>query len=347
MIGLSPKRIKIIVISKEHRWPEIDETTCDYVVASIEGPGAPNRLSKAVIRSLAKAPRYFGPLLATLAMVMAGGRAHAQMAEDINGLYYTGVTATGALAAGGTQAAEWSVTYASTNGGTTANSTYEGAAYVISPSQVSGSGYTPDTTSAQWVTAPGATNSSGTSPNTGGDFLPGNGNTGSNEGIYIYTLAFTVSGTGAIGSVVSGAVSQIKITMTMAADDQYSIYVNPAGNGTTIPTGTAAASQTNAWNNTTQISLQNFGTGSANNSSFQIGTNYIVVVVDNTNSVTGSSTSTSANASGLLVYQTSAATINGVPVPEVATWLPLLGVISCYGFIVIRRRQALLQPVGA
>jgi hypothetical protein len=135
--------------------------------------------------------------------------------------------------------------------------------------------------------------------------------------------------------------------MTMAADDQYSVYVNPAGNGTTIPTGTAAASQTNAWNNTTQISLQNFGTGSANNSSFQIGTNYIVVVVDNTNSVTGSSTSTAANASGLLVYQTSAATINGVPVPEVATWLPLLGVISCYGLIVIRRRQALLQPVGA
>ena len=72
-----------------------------------------------------------------------------------------------------------------------------------------------------------------------------------------------------------------------------------------------------------------------------------MVVVDNTNSVNGASGSTALNASGLLVYQTGSALINGHPVPEVATWLPLLGVIGCYGLVVLRRRQVLLQPAAA
>jgi hypothetical protein len=282
-------------------------------------------------------------LLASLALGLAGARA--QTATNITGLYYTGLTSGQALAAGGTQAADWTVTYASTNGGTSADTAYEGAGYVITPAQISSSGYTPNTSSAQWITAPGATDSSGTSPNTGGDYLPGNGNTGSNEGVYIYTLAFTISGSGSAGTTVS---SQIQITMTMAADDQYSVYVNPTGNGASIPTGTAAATGLSAWSNTTQFALQNYGGGGADNSTFKIGTNYIVVVVDNTNSLTGSSTSTTLNASGLLVYQTSEATINGHPVPEVATWLPLLGVVGCYGLFNLRRRQQQqFQPVCA
>ena len=287
-------------------------------------------------------------MAAALALVMSGARAQAQTATNITGLYYTGLASNGTLAAAGTQAADWTVSYASINGGTSANTTYEGAGYVISPSSISGSGYTPNTSGAQWITAPGAAlSASGNSPNTGGDFLPGNGNTGSNEGIYVYTLAFTITGTGSAGTVVNSANSKIQITMTMAADDQYSVYVNPTGNGTTVPTGTAAATQTNAWNNTTQFTLQNYGSGSADNSTFVIGTNYIVVVVDNTNSQTGSSSSTALNASGLLVYQTSAATINGAPVPEVATWLPLLGVMGCYGLVSLRRRQAKLLPIAA
>ncbi len=221
---------------------------------------------------------------------------------------------------------------------------YEGDPYVITPAQISSSGYTPNTSTAQWITAPGATNSSGTSPNTGGDFLPGNGNTGSNEGVYAYTLAFQITGTGTAGTTVT---NQVQITMTLAADDQYSVFVNPTGNGTTDPTGTASASQTSAWSNTSQITLQNYGTGGADNAKFVIGTNYIVVVVDNTNSVTGASGSTATNASGLLVYQTGAAEIGGHPIPEVATWLPLIGVLCCYGFVVGRRRQAQLQPVLA
>jgi hypothetical protein len=301
-----------------------------------------------VIRLLNSARRLLGPIAVALALVMSGPRAQAQTATNITGLYYTGLASNGTLAAAGTQAANWTVTYASINGGASANSTYEGAGYVISPSSISGSGYTPNTSGAQWITAPGATlSASGNSPNTGGDFLPGNGNTGSNEGIYVYTLAFTITGTGAAGTVVNSANSKIQITMTMAADDQYSVYVNPTGNGTTVPTGTAAATQTNAWNNTTQFALQNYGGGGANNSTFVIGTNYIVVVVDNTNSQTGSSGSTALNASGLLVYQTSAATINGAPVPEVATWLPLVGVIGCYGLVSLRRRQSRPLTVAA
>jgi hypothetical protein len=289
--------------------------------------------------------RSLGTLLALLAMLACGTRARAGgTATDIYGLYYTGLASNGALQSAGAQDANWTVTYASTNGGSSANTTYEGAAYVISAASISGSGYTQNTSTAQWITAPGATLSNGTSPNTGGDFLPGNGNTGGNEGVYIYTLAFTITGTGGTGATVG---NNVQITMTLAADDQYQVYVNPSGNGSSIPTGTASASATSAWSNTTQIALQNYGSGGANNSTFKIGTNYIVVVVDNTNSATGYSGSTALNASGLLVYQTGAAEINGHPVPEVATWLPLVGVLGCYGLVVFRRRQARIQPLAA
>jgi hypothetical protein len=284
-------------------------------------------------------PRSLALLLGAVALAMVGTRAQAQTATNITGLYYTGLNASGGLQAAGSQDANWTVVYASTDGGSSTNTTYEGAAYVISGSSISGSGYTPNTSAAQWITAPGATNSSGTSPNTGGDFLPGNGNSAGTEGVYVYQLAFTITGTGGSGATVS---SQIKISMTLAADDQYAVYVNPTGSNSASATDTSAA-----WSNTTAITLQNFGTGSANNATFKIGTNYIDIVVDNTNSVNGTSSSTALNASGLLVYQTSAATINGVPVPEVSTWLVLVGAIGCYGLVVVRRRQAKLQPVRA
>jgi hypothetical protein len=319
----------------------------EWVFPPFEGKtrSATFEASNTVIRPLTNAHPLIGTLLGALALVMAGTHAHAQTATNITGLYFTGLASNGSLGAGGTKDANWNVTYASTNGGTSASASHEGAAYVINPSVVSGSGYTPNTNAAQWITAPGATIGTGGAANAGGDYLPGNGNTGSNEGIYVYTLAFTITGTGPIGTTVS---SQIQITMTMAADDQYSVYVNPAGNGTTNPTGTASASQTSAWSNTSQIALQNYGPAGANNSHFVIGTNYIVIVVDNTNSQTGSSASTASNASGLLVYQTAAAEINGQPVvPEVATWLPLLGVVGCYGLVLHRRREVRLRPVPA
>jgi hypothetical protein len=279
------------------------------------------------------------PTLIRLAMTAAlalglAGRAYATgLATNITGLYYTGVNSTYGLLSGGSTDSHWTVSYASTNGGSSANTTYEGAAYVVKNSNVVGSGWTQNTSSSQWIVAPGATDpNNGNSVNTGGDFLPGNGNTGSNEGIYVYTLAFTISGTGS-GTVTNA----ISIGLTISADDQYAVYINPTGSPTPAATGTSA------WNNTTTATLQNGTNGFNGNSQFVIGTNYLVIAVDNTNSATGSSSSTAANASGLLVYQVgSAVTINGNPIPEVGTWLPLVAAMGLYGMFAWRRsRQAL------
>jgi hypothetical protein len=278
-------------------------------------------------------------MTASLVLGLAGRAYATGLATNITGLYYTGVNSTYGLLSGGATDSHWTVSYASTNGGSSANTTYEGAAYVVNNSNVVGSGWTQNSSSSQWIIAPGATDpNNGNSVNTGGDFLPGNGNTGSNEGVYVYTLAFTISGTGS-GTVTNA----ISIGLTISADDQYAVYVNPSGNGTSVPTGTAAATGTSAWNNTATATLENGTNGFNGNSQFKIGTNYLVIVVDNTNSATGSSSSTSPNASGLLVYQVgSAVTINGNPVPEVGTWLPLVAAVGLYGMFARRRsRQAL------
>ena len=277
--------------------------------------------------------------MVVLALGLAGGWARAGTATDITGLYYTGVNNSGGLLAGATQDSHWTVSFASVAGPTDAS--YEGSAYVVSNSYID-AGWTQNTASAQWIVPPGAsTASSGGTLNSGGDYLPGNGTGGNNnsftknEATFVYTLAFNIIGTGAVGSTVTNSVS---ISLTISADDQYSIYVNPAGNGLSLPGGTAAATRTSAWNNTTSASLQNGTTGLNGNSVFVIGTNYLTVVVDNTNSITTTSSSTAFNPSGLLVYQVGAATlINGTPIPEVGTWLPLLGAMGLYGMTVLRR----------
>lgn len=296
-------------------------------------------------RSLARLCRHVGPLLAVFAILASEHAARAQNATDITGLYYTGDLADGNTGSGGQNDAHWNVTYASINAGMSASTSNEGAAYIISPASIASSGYTSNTSTAEWITAPGAYVSASTSSsqNTGGDYLPGNGNSGGTEGIYVYTLAFQVVGTGAAGTAVT---NHVQVTMTLSADDQYSVYVNPSGNGTTLPTGQASATAYSAWTNKTQIALQNYGGGGANNANFVIGTNYIVVVVDNTNSINGMSTATDLNASGLLVYQTGAAEINGQPIPEVAPWLPLAGVIGCYGIFLRRRKQAVVATAA-
>lgn len=275
-------------------------------------------------------------MAAALALGLGGVAYATGLATDVSGLYYTGVNNSNGLLSGGATDSHWSVTYASTNGGSSQNATYKGAAYVVNNSNITSSAWTQNTTTSQWIVPPGATDpNNGNSVNTGGDFLPGNGNTGSNEGIYVYTLAFTVVGTGS-GTVTNA----LSIGITISADDQYSIYVNPAGNGTSLPGGTAAASGTSAWNNSSSATLQNGtnGTGTSGNSVFKVGTNYLVIVVDNTNSVNGSSGSTATNASGLLVYQVgSAITINGNPIPEEGTWLPIIAAMGLYGVFAWRR----------
>lgn len=264
--------------------------------------------------------------------------AYAGSATDIGGLYYTGVDSSGHLISDGSTDSVWTVTYALVNGvNYTGNSTYSGASYVIGASHIDGA-YVPNSSSSKWITAPGAsTAATAGTVNVGGDYLPGNGTTGTNSAQYVYRLAFTVVGTGS-GTVTNN----VSISLTLAADDQYKVYVNPTinANGSVNTGSTLAGSATNAWSNTSAIYLQNFtDVNSSNDASFVIGTNYIYVVVDNTNSATGTSGSSALNPGGLLVYQVGAvATINGNPVPEVGTWLPVAGALGLFGWRRFRRR---------
>lgn len=282
----------------------------------------------------------------------AAGLARAQSATDITGLYYTGVTSNGGtLQTQGTQDPNWTVSYASINGGSSANSTYQGSAYVLSSTYIANT-YVQNTSVAQWITAPGAsTAATNGTANIGGDYLPGNGDSGGNEGIYAYTIAFNITGTGT-GIVTN----QISISLTIAADDQYQVYVNPkgitGGGVARSPTGKnpayysaqIAGSATSAWTNTTAITLDNYN---LNNSAFVIGTNYLTIVVDNTNSITGSSGSTAWNPSGLYVYQVgSAMTIDGHVVPEVYTWLPVAGALGLFGLCFWRRASGAVAIIA-
>lgn len=274
--------------------------------------------------------------------LLSSNQAKAGSATNVTGLYYTGLDSSGGLASGGTQESNWAVTYARVNGTNyTGSSTYTGSAYVLSSSYIDAA-YVANTSSAQWITAPGAkTAASGGTANVGGDYLPGNGTSGTNSAYYVYRLAFTVTGTGS-GTVTNN----IQISMTIAADDAYTVYVNPAASPTVNNSGvisaggtTASASGTAAWSNTSSFALGNStANGGTNNASFVIGTNYLYVVVANTNSRTGTSSSTNLNASGLLVYQVgSGITIDGRPVPEVGTILPVLAALGLFGWRRLRR----------
>lgn len=280
----------------------------------------------------------------TAACLRLASSAFAGSATDVTGLYYTGHNSSGGLAAGGATDANWTVTYARVNGSGSTSSAYTGAAYVLSSSYIDAA-YVANTSSAQWITAPGAsTAATGGTTNLGGDYLPGNGTSGTNSAYYVYRLAFTITGTGS-GTVTNN----IQISMTIAADDAYTVYVNPVSSPTVNSSGVissggtaASASGTSAWGNTTSFALGNSTAGGgSNNSSFVIGTNYIYVVVNNSNSQTGTNSSTALNPSGLLVYQVgSGITIDGKVIPEVGTWMPVVGAIGLLGWRRFRRRPA-------
>src|SRR5688572_26766163 len=134
-------------------------------------------------------PLFFPTLL--LAGFGWASAAHPGTATSIAGLYYTGVNNSGALLAGGARDPHWSLRYADAPGN---DGNYEGAAYVVGGANRD-SAWAPNTSTAQWITAPGASNSAGNT-NTGGAYLPGNGTSGSNAAQFVYRLAFTISGTG-------------------------------------------------------------------------------------------------------------------------------------------------------
>ncbi len=279
-------------------------------------------------------PSFFLALILALLGLVSVGRAGS--ATNVSGLFYTGVNNSGGLLAGGTQDSHWSVYYANAPG---TDSNYEGAAYVVSGSYID-AGWVQNTASAQWITAPGAkTSATGGTTNAGGDYLPGNGNSGTNTATYVYRLAFTITGSGGNGSAVT---NNLSISLTIAADDQYKVYVNPTMSGGEIASSNvAAATRTGAWNNTSAEYLQNYtGGGHTDNANFVIGTNYIYVVVDNTNSKTGSSADTDLNPSGLFVYQVgSAILIDGKPIPEVGSILPVMGALGLFGLRYWRRHR--------
>jgi len=263
-------------------------------------------------------------LLGTCLLLGMQAVAHAGTASAVTGLYFTGINDSGSMAANGPDS-HWAVTYASTDGGGTRNTYYQGAAYVVGNND-NFSAWT-DVSNAQWIVPPNATAVTtyitGSPASTGYDAVPGNG-TGNKEGIYVYTLAFQIAGAGNNGDIVSNAVS---ISLTLAADDLFTVYANPTGNGATLPTGGSAGG---TWSKTTTVTLQNGtnGTGTSGNSTFKIGTNYLSVVVYNTN---GTNNKNEQNPSGLLVYQTGSATlIDGrpSPVPEVGAWLPVFGALG-------------------
>lgn len=279
-------------------------------------------------------------LVLAVIFLKLGGLAYGQTATAINGLYYTGVDNSGTVLAGAAQDSHWTVTAAHVNNTNyTGTSTYTGSSYVLSSTYIDAA-YVPNSSTSKWITAPGARTSAGgnaSTANLGGDYLPGNGTTGNNSAYYVYRLAFTIAGTGSAGTAVS---NQVSISLTIAADDQYTVYVNPAAaptvdnNGVINSGGTAASgSGLAAWSNTTSVALQdNMG---ANNAQFVIGTNYLYIVVANTNSQTGNNGSNARNPSGLLVYQVYGdMTIDGNVVPEVGTWLP---VVLALGLFVRKR----------
>ena len=268
-------------------------------------------------------------------------------ATNVSGLAYTGTATTGALLADGSIDQNWKVTEAFVNGTSfSGNSQYTGAAYVVNDSAIQSASYVQNTGSAQWITAPGAsTSSSGTSTNSGGLYLPGNGTSGSNVAYYVYTLSFQVQGNLGTGPNKFVVGNHLQISLTIAADDDFAIYVNPTLSSG-VPTGTPSATGVNSWTNSTTDYLQNFTgttTGSSTqsaNASFLIGTNTLVIVVTNSNSITGSSSSTALNPSGLLVYEVGgAAEIDGHPVPEVGAWLPVLGALGLVGVVAWRRQR--------
>jgi hypothetical protein len=256
------------------------------------------------------------------------GMVHGQIASNITGLYYTGMNSKGGLVTPGKADSNWNVTFVSTTGTNGSNNTkYTGDAYVISGTLPGG--YVGNSNNAQWITAP-------TDKTYAGPSLPGYG-TANHEGVYVYTLAFNVVGTG------SGTVTTpITITLGVAADDQFAIYVNPSNNGNSIPTsGASFTSDAGAWTGTTDITLTNGTTGTNGNSRFVVGTNYMVIVVDNTDSGNNSGGN---NATGLLVYQVGDMLVGNNPIqgviPEVGAWLPVAAAMGLFLWSRRRRRPA-------
>jgi hypothetical protein len=153
------------------------------------------------------------------------------------------------------------------------------------------------------------------------------------EGVYVYTLTFNISGTGTNGQSVSNFV----LNLSAAGDDNFQVYINPTESGG-LPTSTAAyTSPVDFGNTAAHLSIA----CNASSANFVQGTNTLVFAVDNTGGTTGPSSNNQTTQSGLLVYGL------GAVVPEVAPWMPMAAALLTYGFLALaRRRPSLLRGPG-
>ena len=211
----------------------------------------------------------------------------------ITGLYASGVSGTGSLLAGGSTDSHWVVTASSLG------SAYLGNAYV-DPTPLAG-GWVSNSSTAQWITAPGGVNIGNGGGNNG---LPSSGSTSQTD-TYDYTLSFSLPAGATVGTT--------NITGTLSADDSVLVFVN----GSRVTSGVPNATDYE-YNTTSAFTLN------ANNANFQAGTNTITFRVANENSPTPK------NASGLYV-QSLGGTIT-VPTGQVAiTYCASLGGHSTQG----------------
>ncbi len=142
-----------------------------------------------------------------------------------------------------------------------------------------------------------------TTPGTANNGGGGNGNNPDRvNGTFDYTLTFSLP--------AGGILSTVSITGTGAADDSAQIFING-----TLVSGQATGSYAAAASFTLDSS----------NASFVSGTNTITFRVNNSG----------GGPTGLIITSLSGT----VFVPEVGTWLPVLGATGLYGAVLWRRRK--------
>lgn len=271
-----------------------------------------------------------------VAAIFITATSFAGTATDIQGLYYTGVDDNGVTLASGSIDSHWVITYSNVPGHT-------GDTRVVSSSFIDPA-WVQNTSTAQWIVAPGAsTSASGGTLDAGGVYLPGNGTSGKYDAYYVYTLTFTIIGVGKVDSLIS---NNIDISLTIAADDSYQVFVNPIlrknGDINTGPSNAASAIIDSAWDNTSIVNLSNYGANA--NSKFYLGENTLSVIVRNTNSITGGAQSDPWNPSGFMLYnQYGDIRIDGNIVPEPSTYgACFVGLVLA--IVIVKRRKNKISP---
>jgi len=130
-------------------------------------------------------------------------------------------------------------------------------------------------------------------------------------GSYAYNLSFNINGDGGAGSSITNYVS---LTLTWTSDDTSELYLN----------GTDTGIGQSGWTSTKTATID------SDNYNFGIGPNTLTVVVDNSG----------GGASGLMVTGISYKILPHSPVPEVGTWMIVVGSAAFVAWSRLRRKRA-------